>query len=219
MGLKQLVDACHAKGLAVLLDVVYNHFGPSGNYLPRFGPYLTDRYAHAMGQRGQLRRPGQRRGAPPGVRQRLVLDARLPYRRPAAGRDPRDRGRLAVANTRADWRRRPRSWLARPDVSLVLIAENDLNDPRVVTVPVRGGYGIDAQWNDDFHHSLHTVLTGEKNGYYSDFGMLAVSSPRRCGTPSSTTVNTRHTATGVMGGRRPDCRATTSSGVCKTTTR
>ncbi len=170
-GLKQLVDACHARGLAVLLDVVYNHFGPSGNYLPRFGPYLTDRYHTPWGSAVNYDDRGSDE-----VR-RLVCDNALSWMddyhidglRLDAIHAIVDASPLPILEQLAT---ETASLARQTGRSLVLIAENDLNDPRVVTVPVRGGFGIDAQWSDDFHHSLHTVLTGEKNGYYSDFGML-----------------------------------------------
>ena len=170
-GLKQLVDACHAKGLAVLLDVVYNHFGPSGNYLPRFGPYLTGRYTTPWGSAVNYDDRGSDE-----VR-RLVCDNALSWMR-----DYHIDG-LRLDATHAILDASPLPLLEqmatetaelarRTGRSLVLIAENDLNDPRVVTVPARGGYGIDAQWNEDFHHALHGVLTGEKTGYYRDFGLV-----------------------------------------------
>jgi maltooligosyltrehalose trehalohydrolase len=171
-GLKRLVDACHAKGLAVLLDVVYNHFGPSGNYLPRFGPYLTGRYHTPWGDAVNYDDRGSDEVG------RLVCDNALSWMRDYH----MDGLRLDAIHAILDTSPLPileqlateTAALARQTSrSLVLIAENDLNDPRVVTVPGRGSYGIDAQWNDDFHHALHAMLTGENIGYYSDFGLLS----------------------------------------------
>jgi len=170
-GLKRLVDACHARGLAVLLDVVYNHFGPSGNYLPRFGPYLTDRYATPWGSAVNFDGRGSDE-----VR-RLVCDNAIAWMRDYHF----DGLRLDAIHAILDispthlleqLAQRTAELGRQTSRRLVLIAENDLNDPRIVTAPARGGYGIDAQWNEDFHHSLHTVLTGERGGYYSDFGSI-----------------------------------------------
>jgi maltooligosyltrehalose trehalohydrolase len=170
-GLKRLVDRCHQLGLAVLLDVVYNHLGPAGNYLNRFGPYLTSRYATPWGEAVNLDGPDSDE-----VR-RLIVDNAIMWLR-----DYRFDGlrldavhalidnsathlleelSVAVDNLEAQ--------LAR---HLVLIAESDLNDPRVVRRRESAGLGIDAQWSDDFHHALHAVLTGERSGYYADFGCL-----------------------------------------------
>ena len=170
-GLKQLVDACHAKGLAVLLDVVYNHFGPSGNYLPRFGPYLTDRYATPWGSAVNFDGRGSDE-----VR-RLVCDNAIGWMRDYhidGLRLDAIHAILDVSPTHlleqlAAETAQPAAQTGR---RRVLIAENDLNDPRIVTPAARGGYGLDAQWCEDFHHCLHTVLTGERSGYYSDFGTL-----------------------------------------------
>jgi maltooligosyltrehalose trehalohydrolase len=170
-GLKRLVDACHAKGLAVLLDVVYNHFGPSGNYLPRFGPYLTDRYATPWGSAVNFDGRGSDE-----VR-RFVCDSALSWMRDYhidglrldAIHAVMDISPTHLVEQLAD----ETAQLARQTGRrLVLIAEDDLNDPRIVTPKARGGCGLDAQWNEDFHHTLHTVLTGEHSGYYSDFGAL-----------------------------------------------
>ena len=171
MGLKQLVDACHAKGLAVVLDVVYNHFGPSGNYLPRYGPYLTSRYNTAWGSAVNFDDRGSDE-----VR-RLVCDNALSWMldyhidglRLDATHAIMDSSPFPILEQLAT---ETAELARRTGRNLILIAENDVNDPRVVTVPGRGGYGIDAQWNEDFHHTLHTVLTEEKTGYYSDFGLF-----------------------------------------------
>ncbi|MBV8357869.1 MAG: malto-oligosyltrehalose trehalohydrolase [Deltaproteobacteria bacterium] len=169
--LKRLVNACHAQGLAVILDVVYNHFGPSGNYLPLYGPYLTTRYETPWGSAVNLDGRGSDE-----VR-RFFCDNAISWMR-----DYHIDGlRLDAVHAILDIT--PHHFLEqlaeetaelaqRTQRRLVLIAEDDLNDPRVVTSAERGGYGLDAQWDEDFHHCLHTVLTGERSGYYADFGKL-----------------------------------------------
>ena len=170
--LKRLVDACHAYGLAAILDVVYNHFGPSGNYLDRFGPYFTTRYKTPWGDAVNLDGPGSDQ-----VRRFFCDNARMWLR------DYHFDGlRLDAVHALIDTSATHfLEQLAREIDTLeavvgrhfVLIAESDLNDPRVVRPPEAGGYGIDAQWSDDFHHALHSVITGETSGYYEDFGSLA----------------------------------------------
>lgn len=170
--LKRLVNACHEKGLAVLLDVVYNHFGPAGNYLGLFGPYLTEAYKTPWGSAVNLDHKGSQE-----VR-RFFIDNALMWMRDYHF----DGLRLDAVHAFMD-----RSALhfleqlscevdalaAQQGRHLVLIAESDLNDPRVVRSREAHGYGINAHWNDEFHHALHSVLTGETNGYYEDFGQLA----------------------------------------------
>lgn len=169
--LKALVNVCHAKGLAVLLDVVYNHFGPAGNYLGTFGPYLTEAYKTPWGAAVNLDHQGSHE-----VR-RFFIDNALMWLRDYHF----DGLRLDAVHAFID-----RSALhfleqlscavdalsAQCGRHLVLIAESDLNDPRIVRSREAHGYGIDAHWNDEFHHALHSVLTGEQNGYYEDFGLL-----------------------------------------------
>jgi maltooligosyltrehalose trehalohydrolase len=170
-GLKRLVDACHGKGLAVILDVVYNHLGPSGNYLSRFGPYFTNRYATPWGEAVNLDGPGSDE-----VR-RFFLDNALMWLRDYHLDGLRIDAVHAILDTSATHVlealsaevRQLESHLGR---TFLLIAESDLNDPRVVRSPEVGGYGLDAQWNEDFHHALHAALTGERHGYYADFGSL-----------------------------------------------
>jgi len=168
-GLKRLVDACHARGLAVLIDVVYNHLGPSGNYLPCFGPYLTNHYATPWGDAINFDDRGSDE-----VR-RLFCDNALMWMRDYHFDGARidavhaiiDASATHFLEQLADEVATLERQLGR---RLVLIAESDLNDPRVVKPTEIGGYGITAQWSDDFHHALHTVLTGERTGYYEDFG-------------------------------------------------
>ena len=170
-GLKRFVDACHAAGLAVLLDVVYNHLGPSGNYLGRFGPYFTTRYSTPWGPAVNLD------GAGSSEVRRFFCDNALMWLRDYHFDGLRidaihaffDLSAVPFLEQLAGEVKRLEAHLGR---SLVLIAESDLNEPRVVTPTEAGGYGIDAQWSDDFHHALHSVLTGERAGYYQDFGTL-----------------------------------------------
>lgn len=170
--LKALVNACHEKGLGVLLDVVYNHFGPSGNYLDQFGPYFTAAYQTPWGPAVNLDHSGSDE-----IR-RFFFDNALMWLREYHFDGLRldaihayfDRSALPLLEELSTKVNALSAELAR---HLVLIVESDLNDPRVVTARECGGLGINAQWSDDFHHALHTVLTGETNGYYEDFGTLA----------------------------------------------
>jgi maltooligosyltrehalose trehalohydrolase len=171
-GLKRLVDACHRRGLAVLLDVVYNHLGPAGNYLDRFGPYFTDRYATPWGRAVNLDGPGSDE-----VR-RFFCDNALGWLRDYHVDGLRLDAVHAIVDTSAvHFLEQLAAEVADLGTRLgrhfVLIAESDLNDPRLVQRPEAGGYGLDAQWSDDFHHALHAALTGERAGYYADFGRLA----------------------------------------------
>ncbi len=170
-GLKRLVDACHRAGLAVIMDVVYNHLGPEGNYLGRFGPYFTNRYHTPWGAAINLDGPGSDE-----VRRFLcdnalmwLRDYHLDGLRIDAVHAIFDMSAVHFLEQLADEVRKLEARLGR---HLVVIAESDLNDPRLVRPPEAGGYGLDAQWSDDFHHALWTVLTGEQDGYYADFGSL-----------------------------------------------
>ncbi len=172
-GLQRLVDAAHAAGVAVTLDVVYNHLGPAGNYLAMFGPYFTDAHTTPWGWAVNLDQPGNHE-----VR-RYIADNALRWfsdfhidalRLDAvhALKDGSEEHMLAqlsgeTADLAAD--------LGRP---LSLVAESDLNDANMVTGVDRGGVGMTAQWDDDYHHALHTYLTGERHGYYADFGSIEV---------------------------------------------
>jgi maltooligosyltrehalose trehalohydrolase len=170
-GLKILVNACHQRGLAVILDVVYNHLGPEGNYLANFGPYFTPRYCTPWGSAVNFDGPGSDE-----VRRYFIGNAlawlteyhidslRLDALHAIVDMSPRTfLAELAEATHRAG------ECLNR---QVFLMAESDLNDVRLLRAPELGGYGLDAHWNDDFHHALHTLLTGEQTGYYLDFGLL-----------------------------------------------
>ncbi len=171
-GLKRLVDACHGRGLAVVVDVVYNHLGPVGNHLGAFGPYFTDRYATPWGRAINYDGPG----AGP-VRQFVIgnalawlRDYRCDGLRLDAVHAIHDSSALGILEELGMAVERLSAELGRP---LFVIAESDLNDPRLVRSREAGGDGLDAQWSDDFHHALHALLTGERRGYYEDFGSLA----------------------------------------------
>jgi len=169
VGLKKLVDACHARGLAVVLDVVYNHLGPEGNYLHGFAPYFTDRYRTPWGEAVNFDGPDSDE-----VR-RYFLDNALywlcEYHLDALRIDAvhgiYDFSARHFLEELAAEIHREAERLGR---QIHVIAESDLNDVRLIDPPEKGGYGLDGQWNDDFHHALHTLLSGEKDGYYQDFG-------------------------------------------------
>ncbi|MEW1720096.1 malto-oligosyltrehalose trehalohydrolase [Streptomyces sp. NPDC093109] len=167
-GLKHFVDAAHALGLGVVLDVVHNHLGPAGNHLPRFGPYFTDTHHTPWGAAVNLDAPGsdEVRAYLLGSALAWLRDFRLDGLRLDAVHalaDDRALTFLEELSTAVD---ELSVATGRP---LFLIAESDLNDPRTTTPRARGGLGLHAQWNDDFHHCLHTALTGESQGYYADF--------------------------------------------------
>jgi len=170
-GLKKLINACHQKGLAVVLDVVYNHLGPEGNCLGDYGPYFTDRYKTPWGQAINFDGPESDE-----VR-RFITDNALYWvteyhfdglRIDAVHGIFDFSARHILSDIREQVQREAKNLGRR----IALFAESDLNDVRIVTPPSKGGYGLDAQWNDDFHHSLHTLLTRDRNGYYQDFGNL-----------------------------------------------
>ena len=171
-GLKRLVDACHRRGIGVLLDVVYNHLGPVGNFLPRFGPYFTSRYRTPWGEALNFDGPGSDE-----VRC-FVFDNAIQWLREYHVDGLRLDAVHAIFDTSAvhvleELAARVQGLAEQLGRPLWLIAESDLNDPRLLRDPDSGGYGLDAQWNDDFHHALHAALTGERRGYYVDFGKLA----------------------------------------------
>ncbi len=168
-GMKRFVDAAHRRGLAVLLDVVYNHFGPADCYIDEFGPYTHDTHTTAWGRAINLDGPDSDE-----VR-RFVLDSAHQWLRDyhldglrldATDTLVDDRA-LPILEELADSVRNLSAHLHRP---LVLVAENDRNDPRLTEPTEAGGSGLDGQWSDDFHHALHAVLTGERHSYYADFG-------------------------------------------------
>ena len=169
LGLQKLVDAAHGHGLAVALDVVYNHLGPEGNYFSEYGPYFTDKYQTPWGKAINFD------GADSdGVRDFFIQNAlywlenyHLDVLRLDAVHGIFDFG---ASHFLADLQSAVSELETRVPRKLHLVAESDLNDSRVLHGPSQGGYGLHAQWSDDFHHSLHALLTGERAGYYADFG-------------------------------------------------
>jgi maltooligosyltrehalose trehalohydrolase len=169
--LKRLVNECHKQGLAVILDVVYNHLGPEGNYLAEYAPYFTDHYRSPWGDAINFD------GAySDGVKNFFVENALYWFREYHV-----DALRLDAIHGIFDRSASPflaelaeagREFSARAGRPYYLIAESDLEDARVIRPPDRGGYGLDAQWCDDFHHAVRTLLTGEDRGYYADFGRI-----------------------------------------------
>jgi maltooligosyltrehalose trehalohydrolase len=168
-GLRRLVKACHRRGIAVILDVVYNHVGPEGDYLASFGPYFTDRYETPWGS--AFNYDGEHSDE---VR-RFVLDNVEMWVREYGVDGLRldavhaiiDTSPLHILEAITTHVDELADELGR---ALWVIAESDSNDPRLVRNRDDGGYGLNGQWNDDFHHALHSVLTGEHHGYYEDFG-------------------------------------------------
>ncbi|MER5634116.1 malto-oligosyltrehalose trehalohydrolase [Streptomyces nitrosporeus] len=167
-GLKRFVDTAHGLGLAVVLDVVHNHLGPSGNHLPSFGPYFTDTHHTPWGSAVNLDAPGsdEVRAFLLGSALAWLRDYRLDGLRLDAVHALADGRALTFLEELAAGADALAAELGRP---LPLIAESDLCDPRTTTPRAEGGLGLHAQWNDDFHHALHTALTGESQGYYADF--------------------------------------------------
>jgi maltooligosyltrehalose trehalohydrolase len=170
-GLKRLVDACHARGLALLLDVVYNHLGPEGNYLGEYGPYFTDRYKTPWGLALNFD------GAQSDFVRWFFIHNALQW----IDEFHVDGLRVDAVHAIIDHSAEPflqdlcSAVHARAQElgrRVYTFAESDLNDPRVITPPEQLGLGFDSQWSDDFHHSLHTLLTKERDGYYRGFGSV-----------------------------------------------
>jgi len=170
-GLKRFVDAAHRRGIGVVLDVVYNHFGPSGAYAPMFAPYLSAAGTNPWGDSVNLDGPLSEE-----VR-RYIIDSVLGWLRDYHV----DGLRLDAVHALTDHHAihlleqlavEVESLSAHLNRPLSLIAESDLNDPKLITAREANGYGLQGQWDDDVHHVLHTLLTGERQGYYADFGSL-----------------------------------------------
>ncbi len=164
----RFVDACHGHGLAVIQDVVYNHLGPGGDHLPRFGPYLHDEPSTTWGPSINLDSIEVRR---------FILDNAAMWMgdyhvdglRLDAVHALVDTSPVHILQELADETDALAAFLGRP---LTLIAESDLNDPTLIMPREAGGYGLHAQWSDDFHHAVHVALTGESSGYYADYQHL-----------------------------------------------
>ena len=167
--LQRFVAACHRKGLAVVLDVVYNHFGPEGNVLPEFGEVYNERYRTDWGPAVNFdgKRADPIRALVLQSARAWVRDFRVDGLRLDAADQIYDRGPRHILSELAEVAHGEGQRLGR---NVHVFAETDLNDaPRFIGPPERGGYGIDGHWNDDFHHAVHAALTGESNGYYEDF--------------------------------------------------
>ena len=169
---KRFVDAAHARGLAVLIDVVYNHFGPSGNYSGKFGPYITDHHKTPWGGAVNFEDAASDEVRDFFIENALMWlgDYHFDGLRVDAVHAFIDRSATHFLEQLEDAVRQLANHTGN---EYVVIAESDLNDPRLVTAHEAGGYGLDAQWSDDFHHALWAVLTGERAGYYADFGAMA----------------------------------------------
>ncbi|MGV0792258.1 malto-oligosyltrehalose trehalohydrolase [Mycolicibacterium sp. XJ1819] len=169
-GLVRFIDACHRRKLGVLIDAVFNHLGPSGNYLPRFGPYLSSG-SNPWGESINIA------DADADEVRRHIIDCALRWMRDFHADGLRLDAVHALVDTTAIHILEELSAetdalaeeLGRP---LALIAESDLNDPRLITPRERGGYGMTAQWDDDIHHAIHSAVSGERQGYYADFGSI-----------------------------------------------
>lgn len=170
-GLVRFVDACHSRGLGVLIDAVFNHLGPSGNYLPRFGPYLSSA-SNPWGEGINIA------DADSDEVRRYIIDCALRWMRDFHADGLRldavhalvDTTAIHILEELASETDVLAAQLGRP---LSLVAESDRNDPRLITRREDGGYGITAQWNDDIHHAIHAAVSGERQGYYADFGSMA----------------------------------------------
>jgi maltooligosyltrehalose trehalohydrolase len=170
-GLKRLVAACHASCLGVLLDVVYNHLGPVGNFLSEYGPYFSDTHLTGWGAGMNFDGPGS------GEVRRFVIDNAIMWLRDYHVDGLRlDAVHAIVDNTPTHVLEQLATEVqalgAQLGRSFLLVAESELNDPRFVRSREAGGYGLDGVWSDDWHHALHTALTGERTGYYEDFGSM-----------------------------------------------
>jgi len=170
-GLRYFVDACHQHGLGVILDIVYNHVGPEGNVLNQYGPYFTERYrtpwGPALNTDGPDSEPVRRfliENALHWVREYHIDGFRLDAVHAIVDQLPTHILEELAQTLHAEGLRLSRH--------ILVIAESDANDPRIITPRPLGGYGLDAVWSDDFHHALHTLITGEQHGYYVDYGSL-----------------------------------------------
>lgn len=170
-GLKMFVEACHLKSIAVILDVVYNHFGPAGNYLSEYGPYFFNRYQTPWGQAVNF--DGEYCD---GVRNYFIENALYWYSKFHV-----DALRLDAVHSIYDFSAKHflaelsetiKQYAQEHSRKLYVIVESDLNDVRLISPGELGGYGCDAQWMDDFHHAVHSLITNETTGYYSDFGKV-----------------------------------------------
>lgn len=169
--LKKLVNECHRKGLSVILDVVYNHLGPEGNFLEKFGPYFKESDSTPWGKAINFDKRGS-----DFVRNFFINNALMwlrDYHIDALRIDAVHAFiDLSAKHFLQELMEAVQALSIELEKKIYIIAESDLNDARIIRSPLIGGYGINAQWNDDFHHSVHTLLTGEKTNYYQDFGSI-----------------------------------------------
>lgn len=170
-GLKNLVNAAHQQGISIILDVIYNHFGPEGNYMDAYGPYFTDTYKTAWGNAINFDKEYSY-----GVRNYFLENAIYWFEEfhiDALRLDASDNiFDIGVKHFLQELSEKVAAFSDKQGRKLYLTAENDLSDTKIISGINTGGYGIDAQWNDAFHHCLHTILTGEKSGYYQDYGTV-----------------------------------------------
>ena len=168
-GFQRLVNAAHTMGIAIIVDVVYNHLGPEGNYLARYAPYFTDHYRTPWGDALNFDRPWS-----DGTRNFFLQNAAFWLEDLHVDALRLDAVHAIVDQSAIPFIQQLKELAAeigqRTGSKKELIAETDLNDPRYINPPVKGGYGLDGQWIDEFHHSLRSLLTGDTSGYYSDFG-------------------------------------------------
>lgn len=170
-GLKTLINECHKGGLAVILDVVYNHLGPEGNYLGKFGPYFTDKYRTPWGDAVNFDGPHSDEVRHFFINNALywITEYHVDALRVDAIQGIFDFGAKHFLQELVE---AVRHQAELPGRNAYVIAESDLNDVRFINPVETGGCGLDAQWNDDFHHALHALITGENDGYYQDFGEM-----------------------------------------------
>ena len=168
-GLKRFVDAAHGMGLAVMLDAVYNHLGPEGNYLPKFGPYFTTNHNTPWGEAINYDSQGceQVRRYVVGNALYWIREYHLDGLRLDAVQTINDDSPYHIV---AEIRDNVQALARELNRKVCVIAETDENDPRYVRPRISGGYGLDAVWSDDLHHAIHAYFTGERHGYYQDFG-------------------------------------------------
>ncbi|HEY1067675.1 MAG TPA: alpha-amylase family glycosyl hydrolase, partial [Pirellulales bacterium] len=168
-GFARLVDAAHGKGLAVLLDVVYNHLGPEGNYLGEFGPYFTDKYhtpwGKALNYDGRDSEPVRRFAIDNALM--WIKEFHIDGLRMDACQFILDEGSEHIL---AELQRCVQTVAANLGRRVIVIGETDQNDPKLTNSADRGGFGLDGVWSDCFHHAVHCHLTGEHDGWYADFG-------------------------------------------------
>jgi maltooligosyltrehalose trehalohydrolase len=209
-GLKRFVDTAHGLGLAVVLDVVHNHLGPSGNHLPAFGPYFTETHHTPWGAAVNLDAPGsdEVRAYLLGSALGWLRDYRLDGLRLDAVHALADTRALTFLEQLSAAVDALAAELGRP---LPLIAESDRCDPRTTTPRAAGGIGLHAQWNDDFHHALHTALTGESQGYYADFAAAPLTALAKTVTSAFFHNGTYSSFRGRAHGRRVDIARTAAT--------